>query len=240
MAVDEALLHSAAEANLAVLRLYQWSAPTLSLGYFQSLTDLRLHGASAACAVVRRASGGGAILHDRELTYSLSLPAGHPWAADAAALYGAVHRALIAALSADVSQAPTLCETADDSRPRPFLCFQRRALGDVLLEGQFSPTGSLRQRFKIAGSAQRRGKGAILQHGSILLEKSTAAPELPGWRDLSGKFLSAEDLTERFTSRLARALSLATRPDGLTRTERNAAEGIVRDKYGHPGWTARR
>ena len=77
MGVDEALLMDAVENGVATLRFYQWSEPTLSLGYFQRYADREQHTASRNCAVVRRQTGGGAILHDRELTYSLALPANH-------------------------------------------------------------------------------------------------------------------------------------------------------------------
>ena len=75
MAVDETLLFDAAENGTATLRFYSWDEPTLSLGYFQRYADREQHTASRTCAVVRRQTGGGAILHDRELTYSLALPA---------------------------------------------------------------------------------------------------------------------------------------------------------------------
>lgn len=100
MAVDEALLAMAAAGELGpVLRFYRWSPATLSLGYFQRYAERAAHPASAACDVVRRASGGGAILHDNELTYSLVLPAGHPLAARPEPLYRAVHQALIEVLA---------------------------------------------------------------------------------------------------------------------------------------------
>ena len=99
MAVDEALLAAAADGNVASLRLYQWSEPTLSLGYFQRYDDRHQHAASRACPLVRRQSGGGAILHDRELTYSLALPPVHPLARDATALYTAVHQAFVELLA---------------------------------------------------------------------------------------------------------------------------------------------
>ncbi len=69
---------AAVASGLASLRFYQWNQPTLSLGYFQSYEDRGRHAASQECTVVRRQTGGGAILHDRELTYSLILPATHP------------------------------------------------------------------------------------------------------------------------------------------------------------------
>ena len=77
MALDEALLESAAAAGANVrptLRIYGWPRPTLSLGYFQRAADREMHEASGECDLVRRPSGGGAILHDRELTYALVLP----------------------------------------------------------------------------------------------------------------------------------------------------------------------
>src|ERR1700690_2091076 len=77
MALDEALLEAAQNEGIATLRFYSWREATLSLGYFQGAADRRLHQASADCASVRRASGGGAILHDCELTYSIALPCGH-------------------------------------------------------------------------------------------------------------------------------------------------------------------
>src|SRR5262245_56617281 len=78
MAVDEALLETAEETGQATLRFYSWEEPTLSLGYFQSLCEREHHPASIDCPVVRRPSGGGAIVHARELTYSIAIaePAG--------------------------------------------------------------------------------------------------------------------------------------------------------------------
>ncbi|MCA9268810.1 MAG: hypothetical protein KDA41_10090, partial [Planctomycetales bacterium] len=99
MALDEALLESAAEASSATLRIYQWSRPTLSLGYFQAAADRAGHVASRDCDLVRRQSGGGAILHDRELTYSLVLPADVAAAQPHTHWYDAAHQALIAAIS---------------------------------------------------------------------------------------------------------------------------------------------
>ena len=104
MAVDEVLLKAAA-AGRCCFRFYRWQVPTLSLGYFQAIDDRRRHVASFGCPVVRRSSGGGAIVHDRELTYSVALPGEHPLAMGRMLLYQAVHQTLIEVLAAAGIQA---------------------------------------------------------------------------------------------------------------------------------------
>jgi lipoate-protein ligase A len=205
MALDEALLHRAAAGALPVLRFYEWAEPTLSLGYFQRYADRTGHSPSAGCAIVRRATGGGAILHDRELTYSVVLPPGHPLGRRATDLYHAVHTSIVAVLAefgltanlvecAYESLATTGCGTRTQAT-EPFLCFERRTPGDVLLEG-----------WKIAGSAQRRHRGAVLQHGSILFERSAFAPELPGLQDLATARLDRSEFASRLRDTLSRTL----------------------------------
>jgi lipoate-protein ligase A len=99
MAVDEILLRrSAADGGPPTLRFYGWSEPTLSLGYFQPYDHPRLHAANRVCDVVRRASGGGAILHHHDLTYSLALPVVDRWSNTADKLYRHVREALIVVL----------------------------------------------------------------------------------------------------------------------------------------------
>ena len=143
MAVDEALLETAIAGGPATLRFYAWQEPTLSLGYFQSRDDREQHPASSACPLVRRSSGGGAILHDRELTYSIALPVAVARSSAAATeLYDGVHETLVETLAA-VGVTAVLyraagggCATQDSKRSsEPFLCFQRRACGDVICEG---------------------------------------------------------------------------------------------------------
>ena len=99
MSVDEALLETAAADGQCTLRLYRWQEPTLSLGYFQAYDDRRQHAASNRSGVVRRPSGGGAILHDREVTYSLAIPSRHPLSVRRLECYEAVHLALVDVLA---------------------------------------------------------------------------------------------------------------------------------------------
>ena len=124
MAIDEALLAAAATSGQSTLRFYRWAEPTLSLGYFQPYADRWGHAASSESAAVRRSSGGGAILHDIELTYSIAVPNSHPLAHDCLGLYRAVHASLIAALAQwgvgaimiDQSQHPGTCASGPAER----------------------------------------------------------------------------------------------------------------------------
>ena len=230
MAVDEALLESAA-AGRPTLRFYQWREPTLSLGYFQSADERTRHAASSNCPLVRRSTGGGAIIHDRELTYSLALPLLRGRGENPESLYHAFHETLIEGLAehnvrASLFSGESLLEFVASE---PFLCFQRRAAGDVLVEGK-----------KICGSAQRRWRNALLQHGSVLLAQSDCAPELPGVFELGGVPLSAADLAQIWLTRLESRLGFRFQIDCLTKAESQGAQRQKEEKFGHAGWNLRR
>lgn len=161
MARDETLLLRVGRGESpSTLRLYQWASPTISLGYFQSFADCEsLPPPAGTLPVVRRLTGGGAILHDLEVTYSLTLPITHTLVArDPKRLYEIVHQAVAACL-APLGVKMRACGETDDSTPTrgPFFCFARRHTYDLLLGED-----------KIVGSAQRRTRDAILQHGSII------------------------------------------------------------------------
>ncbi|WP_146562315.1 lipoate--protein ligase family protein [Posidoniimonas corsicana] len=248
MAVDEALLNRAADHGDATLRFYQWRPATLSLGYFQPHADRELHPESRGSALVRRHSGGGAILHDRELTYSLAVPPGAGYDRDPYALYFAAHETLRDTLRLDIGLPRgcdvQLCRPAGDPRPadEPFLCFQRRSLGDLLVRSAASGLPSTVDGWhKIAGSSQRKRRGAVLQHGSVLLEASPEAPQLPGLRDLLGEDVDARRLAAAWLPRLADRLSLEIVPPQSPETmlEREA-QAIFSDKFGQDAWTLRR
>lgn len=184
MALDEALLEAAARRGESILRLYRWSEPTLSLGYFQKILPADLSEALRSLPRVRRLSGGGAILHHFEWTYACAIPRTHPLAKKTEKLYEVVHTALIRSLSNLGVHASLRGESTADA---PFLCFLRGDPRDVVVAGQ-----------KVAGSAQRRRRGAVLQHGSILLRRSPFAPAVPGIVDLAPQlthepWLAAQD-----------------------------------------------
>ncbi len=153
MAVDEALYAALAPGQPPLLRFYSWDRPAVSLGYFQ-----RFDGAPASgYAVVRRPTGGGLVYHDRDLTFSLLAPAGHPAAPrDRRASYRRLNDAVRAALTACGLPA-TLAERAAPVPDRGRLvCFTTAAQFDVVL-----PAG------KVAGGAQRRGARGLLHQASL-------------------------------------------------------------------------
>ena len=240
MAVDEALLETAAQQQTATLRLYRWSQPTLSLGYFQALDERARHGGSVTCAAVRRTTGGGAIVHDHELTYSFTAPAPSGQRAGVQEYYDLFHETLVATLASAGLQAALVpgraANTAADGRPiaghsqpEPFLCFQRRAAGDVVVGPD-----------KVAGSAQRRYRRAVLQHGSLLLRRSDAADELPGLEDLLGQPLAIEPLVEEWLQRIARRLGAQLYACPLAAEESTRAADWESRKFAHPTWLGRR
>lgn len=222
MAVDEALLLSAIAdpSALPTLRFYRWREPTISLGYFQSAHEIPTE--LATLPFVRRLSGGGAIVHHHELTYSLVLPAGHWPRAALPDLVRDVHHAIQFAIPQLVAAEPIAQET------EPFLCFQRRSARDLV-------AGS----HKIVGSAQRSRRGALLQHGSILQQRSPAAPRFAGLHDLG--------------TPAADGLLMTSIRDGLSRlwgwnfeaallgdAERSTARGLDKRKYRSDDWNRRR
>lgn len=232
MAVDEALLLSAGRAGQggATLRFYQWDQPTLSLGYFQRHQDRQEHTTSRECPLVRRSTGGGAILHDRELTYSFTLPVDSHLGLDLQRFYRAFHETLVEELAehgvtAELCVDPPKLKASDE----PFLCFQRRADGDVVANGA-----------KICGSAQRRHRGALLQHGSVLLDTSPAAPELPGINNLFRSRLTPPALAKSWVERIARHLDTKTHPKGLEHSEQMDAKRLFHSKFTNSGWCERR
>jgi len=229
MAIDEVLLERAAAQARPQLRIYAWEEPTVSLGYFQRIGERESHPPSRACPLVRRPSGGGAIVHDREITYALAIPG--PWRAnEQRELCRRVHQGL-AELLVRLGAAAAICPkpAANDAEREPFLCFQRKMEGDVVI-GQC----------KVVGSAQRRGKQAVMQHGSILLAASPAAPELLGVEDLSPARLSRPEWALYVQETVLQAIDLEPHQTPLDQAECAAARTVVDQKYGRDEWNARR
>lgn len=229
MARDEALLDEAGRSAAAgMLRFYQWSAPTISLGYFQKYADYEaLPPPARGLAVVRRTTGGGAILHDREWTYSLALPVGHPLVGGRpVGLYDLVHDAVIDTLTL-LNVPAGRCGASDGSAAHrgPFFCFARRHCADVVVGGE-----------KLAGSAQRRTAAAILQHGSIILANRFDQHPVTSVQAHSG--LTGAGFLEPLLEALARRLGEPLFSGAWTSEELAVAERY-KNKYDDRAWTRR-
>jgi len=252
MSADETLLDTAVRSNVAALRFYRWREPTLSLGYFQRFSERMAHPPSQGAPVVRRLSGGGAIVHDHEITYSLALPASHPLARNHQHLYTLVHQALINTLhdhgvTARMHGEKKSIAGARDNRSGvtrpmrdPFLCFQRHCPGDVMISDHDGTPA------KILGSAQRRRHGALLQHGSLLLAASQTAPDLPGLRELTrrepihSKLSSYLELMEPWYSLIAENLGLHLLPSQWGSQQLHSIQQYQQTKYYQARWTEAR
>lgn len=234
MALDETLLEWAIDRAECCWRFYQWARPTLSLGYFQDYALRAGHAPSRDCDVVRRLTGGGAILHDAELTYSLAVPPGHALAAQRDRLYAQVHASMVEGLADLGLQAAQYGDRpAIRKGEEPFLCFLRRTTADVVVVAPDDPAGD---RGKIAGSAQRRRRGAVLQHGSLILARSDRAPEIAGLRE-AGCAADVPALIEAWLPHLSDRLGLTFRPDTWTDPQQDRARHWVAQRYGNPQWT---
>jgi lipoate-protein ligase A len=152
MAWDEALLEAAASMEGPVLRFYGWTEPAATFGYFQRYPEIASW--TALRPLIRRPTAGGLVPHDRDWTYSLTVPPFHEWySVPASASYERMHLWLMRAF-ARIGVLTSLALTTDPAGPGQ--CFIGAEKADLLCEG-----------IKIAGAAQRRNKRGLLIQGSI-------------------------------------------------------------------------
>ncbi|HEX5220927.1 MAG TPA: hypothetical protein VFZ59_15265 [Verrucomicrobiae bacterium] len=152
MAMDHALLETVAQLNQPVLRLYGWTEPAASFGYFQKFAEIEQ--ATLLRPLIRRPTGGGLVPHDADWTYSVAFPPGHEWyALKAEASYQRVHEWIQAAFAklGVTTELASCCK-----KPAPGQCFVGHEKHDLLWHGR-----------KIAGAAQRRNKLGLLIQGSV-------------------------------------------------------------------------
>jgi len=223
MAVDDLLLEQASLGEAACLRLYAWDRPTLSLGYFQSLDEVPPQ-ERAGAAIVRRPTGGGAILHDRELTYAVAVAR---QVIDGPALYDRVNRAVLRAVRALGIEADVRGrQPSSRAQHGPFFCFARAGATDIIARSR-----------KLAGGAQRRRRGAVLQHGSVLLE--TGEPGAIGVAQALGTPVAFDRLAAEMVRGFEAEFDARLTPGDLSAEEAERAEQIRRRRYGTRAWLER-
>ena len=247
MAVDEALTE-AVNAGTAppTLRLYRWAPPCLSLGFSQpyEVADARFC-ATRGIGVVRRPTGGRAVLHHLELTYAVAARLEAPFSADLQGAYQAICRALVIGLGT-LGVPAELCGPPEGGHIRPtqpIPCFIGPAAGEVAVAGR-----------KLVGSAMRRIGCAILQHGSILEGWDSALQAgclgLADDRELRAAVATLVDvlgaapppsaIVHAIVRGFEAAFGVALERAGLSAGERARAELLERERYGHERFTVHR
>jgi len=255
MAVDEALLEAVGRGDsLPTLRLYDWSPACLSLGYAQSYCEvdaprLQAHG----WEVVRRATGGRAILHVDELTYSVTAPPGEPRVQGSVLeSYRRLAGALVAAVRAlglpvEIEEhAPNTPAASAEKGP---VCFEVPSAYEIVVDGK-----------KLIGSAQARKRHGVLQHGTLPLHgdlaritqallfadetaRDEAAQNLLARattvETVTGQIIAWETAADAFVAAFETQLGLRLARGELSGAEKARAEELVEKKYGHPSWTER-
>ena len=252
MAVDESILEHATRGDvLPTLRLFAWEPACLSLGHAQPFADVdtaRLK--SYGWEVVRRMTGGRAILHTEELTYSVTGPANEPrLVGSILESYNRLAQALLAAVH-DLGLPVEMKEgKADSSGQANPVCFEVPSTYEITVKGK-----------KLIGSAQARRKEGVLQHGSLpltgnlarivqaLVFTDEAARERAGQRLLErattvksvlGHAVDWETAVQAFVRAFEAQLGLSFERGKLSESELVRAEELVNEKYAHPSWTER-
>ena len=243
MAADELLAEEADRRGSPVVRLYSWSTPTVSLGGFQRLAEAESAAEIAGLPLVRRPSGGGAIIHGTDLTYATAVPRGHPWGRTPQPLYDAFHAAMVEVLRELGFDAHLHTPSAEDPPADALFCFSRRSLGDVVVGRPNSPIAAAT---KVMGSAQRRLGTTVLQHGSLLL---ASCPAVCGEARHDGlaeigcgrKDWTGQTVADRWLSRVAAAFGIVRKDMTEPFAERHATEIARRGhRFRDPQWTGRR
>lgn len=250
MALDEAVLESVAcGACPPTLRLYGWNPPCLSIGYAQSSLDVDLEALSkAGWELVRRPTGGKAILHTDELTYAIVGPADHPlFRGGVPASYQRLSFGLMAGLQR-LGIRPQLQSGSSLNGSNP-ICFQVPGAYELIVDGH-----------KLMGSAQLRRARGVLQHGSLPLQGDIARICLalnypsPAAREAGASSVRSDATTveraighpvswEQAAGALANGfrsgLKLELEPADLTDSEVRRAGELERQKYGNLEWSLR-
>jgi lipoate-protein ligase A len=259
MAVDEAILEAVGRGDVpATLRLYAWEPACLSIGYAQSTSDVDLEALDDfGWDLVRRPTGGRAILHTDELTYAVIGPKNDPRLTGSVVdSYQKISRALLHAIkllevNADTFEVQDLDLKESDQirKTQNPVCFEVPSNYEITVGGK-----------KLIGSAQARRKGGVLQHGSLPLGGDLTRvtrvldfPDQDARSDAAARLLDRaatmehilgydtpwESVVQAFTTAFGEALQLNLQETDLTKTELDRANELIQEKYSHPSWTYR-
>lgn len=258
MAMDEALLNFVSRGEIdPVIRFYTWDPATLSIGYFQRLKkEIDIDKVKEkGYGLVRRQTGGRGVLHDKELTYSVIVPESHPkMPKTVTEAYRVISQGLLEGFKLLGFDAYFAVPKSKEEReklkqPRSSVCFDAPSWYELVVEDR-----------KIAGSAQTRQKGVILQHGSILKDididdlfdmfifknerlkdkmKQAFIDKAVAINDISDKVVSLEEMEEAFEKGFQKGLDISFKPLELTK-EQQAEVKELAEKYKSDEWTYRK
>jgi lipoyl(octanoyl) transferase len=259
MAIDEAIVTAHSEGKVPpTIRFYGWNPATLSIGYFQKankevdMERLREHG----LGFVRRPTGGRAVLHDQELTYSVVVSEDYPdMPTTVTQSYRVISTGLLYGfrrlqLAAEMVPLETEEEKVRYASLGSAACFDSPSNYELVVEGR-----------KVAGSAQTRQKGVILQHGSILLDmdvdllfdvlrfpservkermKQGFLKKAVAINQLRDKPVTIEEATEAFTAGFEEGMQIRLIPGSLTSYEEELVQQLKENRYSTDEWNFRR
>jgi len=243
MAIDEAVFRlNRPEGLPPTLRFFGWSPPAVSLGYFQKTgqeIDVDFC-RRAGIDIVRRPTGGKAVLHEHELTYSLVAAIDHPlFTADILETYRVISACMVEALKR-LGLAPEMVSEGRSAAGTPLegYCFAAPSKYELLVDGR-----------KICGSAQVRAGGSFLQHGSLLIDidpvraaaaMGIAAAGISGstttLREQLGRHLASEELVRILREAFEDMLGIQLAEEGLTETEDALKQELLAGKYSTDRW----
>ncbi len=235
MAIDEAMVRACESGGAPpTLRLYEWKVPTLSIGYMQDATPFLGY----PIPVVRRITGGRAVLHHAEITYSIVCGTGtRLFSYTISGVYRAVSACIVKALQDMGIRAGLSRGRSADSGSRE-ACFDAPSRYEITVGGK-----------KLVGSAQRRFRGALLQHGSILLDIDRDVV-----RDIFGdgllkRMTSLSDISihrhwavdkeafkEALIQRISEGLGVSFVKAGLSEAEMYIRGRLLEEKYSKQEW----
>lgn len=249
MALDEALLNFVSRGEIdPVVRFYTWNPPTLSIGYFQRLSkEIDIEKVKEkGYGLVRRQTGGRGVLHDKELTYSVIIPEAHPdMPQTVTEAYRVISGGLLEGFKSLGFDAHFAVPRSKEEReklkqPRSSVCFDAPSWYELVVEGK-----------KIAGSAQTRQKGVILQHGSILQDvdiddlfdmfifknerlkakmKEAFVEKAVAINDLSNETITLAQMEVAFKEGFKKALDIEFKPLELTVAQQDEVKALE-EKY---------
>ena len=259
MAMDEALLNFVSRGEIdPVIRFYTWNPATLSIGYFQRLQkEIDIDKVKEkGYGLVRRQTGGRGVLHDKELTYSVIVPESHPnMPSTVTEAYKIISQGLLEGFKnlgfETYFAIPRSKEERDKlKQPRSSVCFDAPSWYElVVVEGR-----------KIAGSAQTRQKGVILQHGSILQDididdlfdmfkfknerlkakmKENFVQKAVAINDISNQHITLNEMENAFEAGFKKGLNIDFKPLELTEKQLEEVQELE-DKYRSEAWMYRK